>query len=609
MQKVISIQYDLHLSPTFISTTDQKKHPTAIRQGERLDCVSSDAWYSTPDLIDAYTNILRSTEENPYSISNSEKKLLLASFEEIYARLSFKEDDAVCVIDLGSGNGKKTKLFVKQLLSKGHKTTVVPIDISDKNIQSTLDALSELDVSYLDNPDGIYISDFYNFPITLSEIKRQAPANKFIILFLGSTLGNFSAEDSDAFLYRLANDDTSVITGTSVLNMSPSMKDNLVSQYRSQEMIMWLHNISHKTVFELEKSTAWQDMPNGSWALGFNETNNAIEATFTFLETCQAKMKHDQQVYLFEKNSKLLFFKSQKYDMAYFHSAFEQLPLKQSSFFLQTRDMSAPVKKFNALTVYSTLEERAIRQDHLLFLTQSRVSIPRELPGIHILSVAVILLEQDNPFPEFSSQFQTLFSGPLRHYPIEFKSTIYRSSDLKSKEDYKKLKKQHSAVSISGGYGHPSVRSQGDLQLLFTQLNSIIKTVPVIGFCMGMQLSALATGHEVKTLFSEMKQYLMPHRAVDFNSLHLNPRSILNLYYCHQFGVKSVADELFLPHFSIQTPGGRSHFFQAHPESGESRLRTVFPTLTESVLETVLTSHRQIQYGIKESLAFDYLKQ
>lgn len=100
------------------------------------------------------------------------------------------------LIELGAGDGKKTKLLLKELCDQNTRFTYKPIDIS----QNAIDKLSadltglfpDLDVQ---GEQGMYFK-------VLEQLAQYNKRPK-VILVLGSNIGNLSHEDSIRFLGKL----------------------------------------------------------------------------------------------------------------------------------------------------------------------------------------------------------------------------------------------------------------------------------------------------------------------------------------------------------------------------------------------------------------------
>jgi len=100
------------------------------------------------------------------------------------------------LVELGAGDGLKTKVLLHELLRQNVKFTYKPLDISlnaltglKKNLQSEMKGL----------PVEIINGDYFS---SLKKIKEN-PRHK-LILFLGSNIGNLSIPEGTGFLRQLA---------------------------------------------------------------------------------------------------------------------------------------------------------------------------------------------------------------------------------------------------------------------------------------------------------------------------------------------------------------------------------------------------------------------
>lgn len=106
---------------------------------------------------------------------------------------SLFERNPFCIVELGAGDGEKTKILLKHFILRNMNFRYLPIDISAS-------ALNELGMTLrkecpLVDVQGI-ISDYV---LGLQQATNNHPAPK-LILFLGSNIGNFSPEEAQEFL-------------------------------------------------------------------------------------------------------------------------------------------------------------------------------------------------------------------------------------------------------------------------------------------------------------------------------------------------------------------------------------------------------------------------
>lgn len=122
--------------------------------------------------------------KSEYEIFNSNKSKIV-DYLERYNRLS--------VLELGAGDGTKTKLLLSEMINRKIAFDYVPIDISENAIEKLKNNLSVEFPSLELNP----IVDTYDNAI--SSLGKQPK----LILFLGSNIGNFSKLEAKLFLQKL----------------------------------------------------------------------------------------------------------------------------------------------------------------------------------------------------------------------------------------------------------------------------------------------------------------------------------------------------------------------------------------------------------------------
>lgn len=101
------------------------------------------------------------------------------------------------LIELGAGDGYKTKLLIKQLLEQFADFTYYPVDIS-------MNILKELTISL----KGMF-PPLRSHPLNFEyfdAIKHMSSLNdrRNVVLFLGSNIGNFHIEEAEIFISELA---------------------------------------------------------------------------------------------------------------------------------------------------------------------------------------------------------------------------------------------------------------------------------------------------------------------------------------------------------------------------------------------------------------------
>jgi len=102
------------------------------------------------------------------------------------------------LVELGSGDGKKTTVLIKQLLEDGLKIRYTPIDISEGAINKLTNTLNKNFSTSSLKITG-WIGDYFE---GLASISNNDNTRK-MVLFLGVTLNNMDIPDAKSFLNKL----------------------------------------------------------------------------------------------------------------------------------------------------------------------------------------------------------------------------------------------------------------------------------------------------------------------------------------------------------------------------------------------------------------------
>lgn len=134
-------------------------------------------------------------ELEEYYPTACEAEILNRHTEQIIAPLA--KGGPFNLVDLGAGDGKKTRIVIDALRARGADFTYVPIDISEGSMKNLVASMHQ---PYPDlSIDGLVCeyADGVRYIRTRSESRRN------LVLFLGSNIGNFNRVQAGAFLRRL----------------------------------------------------------------------------------------------------------------------------------------------------------------------------------------------------------------------------------------------------------------------------------------------------------------------------------------------------------------------------------------------------------------------
>lgn len=126
-----------------------------------------------------------------YTITRAEERVLQTHAETIAAR-----SGARTVVELGSGSSRKTRRLL-ECLARRQATRYVPIDISPAALAASTAALDGLARLVVQPLAAEYLDGMRHIAAA------RADAAPLLLLFLGSSLGNFGRRDGIRFLRRL----------------------------------------------------------------------------------------------------------------------------------------------------------------------------------------------------------------------------------------------------------------------------------------------------------------------------------------------------------------------------------------------------------------------
>lgn len=128
-----------------------------------------------------------------YGLSRADERLLSRHAESILRCLP----DKLIVAELGSGSARKTRRLLEALVRRAAPLVYVPIDISASALNNCRKELTGLGGLSLVGLERSYLEG-------LREMVTHRPTDhSLLVLFLGSTLGNFERPAADAFLAEI----------------------------------------------------------------------------------------------------------------------------------------------------------------------------------------------------------------------------------------------------------------------------------------------------------------------------------------------------------------------------------------------------------------------
>lgn len=130
-----------------------------------------------------------------YYLTRKELEIFETHKEAILDAIS--DGEPFRIIELGAGDGLKTKVLLKHFLDQGVDFTYTPVDISG-NVLEILeeDLKGEMPELNIESYQGDYFD-------ALAKVSENSERD--IVFFLGSTIGNFSQVEAEGFLTKLQN--------------------------------------------------------------------------------------------------------------------------------------------------------------------------------------------------------------------------------------------------------------------------------------------------------------------------------------------------------------------------------------------------------------------
>lgn len=115
-----------------------------------------------------------------YGLTRADERVVRGSAREIVDRLP----GVTVVAELGSGSGRKTR-WILEAFGRRRQTAYFPIEISASALASCQRELADIDSVSIVGFEREYLDGL------LEAVARRRPGHRVLVLFLGSTIGNF----------------------------------------------------------------------------------------------------------------------------------------------------------------------------------------------------------------------------------------------------------------------------------------------------------------------------------------------------------------------------------------------------------------------------------
>ncbi len=128
-----------------------------------------------------------------YGLTRADERLLQRHAGEIVNCLDDRLEVPVAVAELGSGSGKKTR-WILEALSRRQPTSYYPVEISHAAMLMCQRELSDIDSISIVGFEREYLDGLREVAV------HRKPGQHLLVLFLGSTIGNFDRPAAVKFL-------------------------------------------------------------------------------------------------------------------------------------------------------------------------------------------------------------------------------------------------------------------------------------------------------------------------------------------------------------------------------------------------------------------------
>jgi dimethylhistidine N-methyltransferase len=159
----------------------------------------------------------RITELPEYYLTRAEREILCARASDLVARAMERSLRPLGIVELGAGSASKTEIVLRAVLDRQPGCTYVPIDVSRAAIEGAKNRL------------GVHLPRVRVRPLVMTHDRAiralHAIEGPQLVLFIGSSIGNFEDHEAEALLRGLRGAlgaGTSLLLGTD-LRKSPRM--------------------------------------------------------------------------------------------------------------------------------------------------------------------------------------------------------------------------------------------------------------------------------------------------------------------------------------------------------------------------------------------------
>ena len=237
-----------------------------------------------------------------YYLTRAEHSILENYADEISLR---PRSDTV-LIELGSGSSLKTRLIIEAFLRRQGKLHYLPIDISKSML---VDSAKKLLKRYNKLKITALTADY----ITALKMLENKYRNRKLILFLGSSVGNFNEEEAETFFNQMRE----TVTAQDRLLLGMDLRKDksiLEAAYNDSQGVTAKFNLNILKRMNRELDANF-DMDTFKHKAFFNEESSRIEMHLESLASQSVTIGKLERVFTFEKGETIHTENSYKYSL------------------------------------------------------------------------------------------------------------------------------------------------------------------------------------------------------------------------------------------------------------------------------------------------------
>jgi len=239
-----------------------------------------------------------------YYLTDCEHEILSSQKEEITQTIC-PHNKMFNLVELGSGDGLKTKILLKHLVDKAIDFQYTPVDISaNANLKLVQSLNNDLPALKVEAKTGDYFQK-------LKSLNGHASIPK-IILFLGSNIGNFSEDETNEFLGQLSrysNSGDKVLIGFDLKKSPGIIKDAYDDPHGHTRRF----NLNHLVRLNRELNADF-DVRQFEQQTTYNPQSGVVKSFLISKSEQTVRLGMLDKNFLFEKWEAVFMERSRKYD-------------------------------------------------------------------------------------------------------------------------------------------------------------------------------------------------------------------------------------------------------------------------------------------------------